>query len=78
MNFLFYGMLAGLAGLAIPTAIHLIARQKYPIQNFPTIRLLRIERRDNTFASRLVDPWQLLLRLIVLTLLVLAMARLIA
>jgi len=76
MNFLFPAMLIGLAGLAVPVILHLIARHKYPVQDFPTISLLRYERRDNAFARRLVDPWQLLLRLLVLALLVLAMSRL--
>lgn len=76
MSFLFPAMLVGLAGLSIPVILHLIARHKYPVQDFPTISLLRYERRDNAFARRLVDPWQLLLRLLVLALLVLAMSRL--
>ncbi len=76
MSFLFPAMLAGFAALAVPTIIHLIARHKYPVLNFPSLRLLRYERRDNAFANRLVDPLQLLLRLLVLALLVLAMSRL--
>lgn len=76
MNFLFPAMLAGLAGLALPVALHLIARSRFPVWAFPTIRLLRYEKRDNVFARKLVDPWQLLLRLLVVALLVLAMGRL--
>ena len=76
MNFLFPAMLAGLVGLAVPTAIHLIARHRFPVRDFPTIRLMRFERRDNVFAARLVDPLQLLLRLLLLALFVLAMSRL--
>ena len=75
MSFLFPAMLLGLLGLAVPVALHLIARHKFPVQDFPTIRLLRFERRHNVFAWQLVDPWQLLLRLLVLFLLALAMAR---
>jgi hypothetical protein len=69
-------MLLGLAGLSVPVILHLIARHKFPVMDFPAIRLLRQEVRTNVFAWRLVDPWQLLLRLLLILLLVLAMARL--
>ncbi len=78
MNFLFPAMFAGALGLGVPVVIHLIARHRFPVQGFPTIRLLRYERRANVFAWTLVDVKQLLLRLLVLALLVLAMARLFA
>ena len=76
MNFLFPAMLAGLAALGVPVALHLIAKHKFPVRDFPTLRLLMRDERTNTFAPRLIDKWQLLLRLLVLLLLVLAMARL--
>jgi len=76
MNLLFPAMLAGLAGLSVPVILHLIARSRFPVWDFPTIRLLRYEKRDNVFARKLVDPWQLLLRLLVIALLVFAMSRL--
>ncbi|NQT86767.1 VWA domain-containing protein, partial [bacterium] len=69
-------MLLGLVGLALPTIVHLIAKHRFPVREFPSIRLLRYERRANVFSWRLVDGKQLLLRLLVLLLLVLAMARL--
>jgi len=69
-------MLAGLLGMGIPIALHLIAKHKFPIRDFPTLRLLTRDERTNVFAMKLIDPWQLLLRLLVLSLLVLAMARL--
>ncbi|MGI6495047.1 MAG: BatA domain-containing protein [Kiritimatiellia bacterium] len=75
MDFLFPAMLAGLAGLSIPVALHLIARHRFPVRDFPSIRLIREERRNNVFAWRLVDPLQLVLRLAVLALAVFAMAR---
>jgi hypothetical protein len=78
MSFLFPAMLAGFAALSIPVVLHLIARQKFPVLDFPTIRLLEGERRTNTLALRLVDVPQLLLRLLVLALLILAMSRLFA
>ena len=76
MMFLFPAMLAGLLGLGVPTIIHLIARHRFPVQDFPSIRLLMREERTNVFAPKLVDVGQLLLRLAVLLLLVLAMSRL--
>ena len=76
MNLLFPSMLVGLLGLAVPIFLHLIARSRFPIQIFPSALLLRHEKRDNVFGRRFVDPLQLLLRLLVLSLLVLAMSRL--
>ena len=76
MPFLYPAMLAGLAGLAAPVVIHLIARHRFPVQDFPTIRLLEREERFNVFHMRLVDVPQLLVRLLLLFLAVLMMARL--
>jgi len=78
MSFLFPAMLAGLAALAVPIAIHLISRHKFPVQDFPSLRLLQREERANVFAPKIVDLLQLLLRLLVLLLLVFAMSRLFA
>lgn len=78
MTFLYPAMLAGLGALAVPVLFHLIARQRYQVRDFPTIRLLRPDVRSNVFALRLVDVGQLLLRLLVLLLLALAMSRLFA
>ncbi|MBS3764448.1 MAG: BatA domain-containing protein, partial [Planctomycetes bacterium] len=75
MNFLFPAMLAGIAGIAVPVLLHLIARHRFPVQDFPSIRLLQAEKRSNVFAFKLVDKAQLLLRALVLLLLALAMAR---
>ena len=76
MSVLYPWMLLGLAALAVPVALHLIAKQRFPPQEFPSLRLLSAERRANVFAWRLVDRGQLLVRLAVLLLLVVAMARL--
>ena len=73
MTFLFPAMLAGLIGMGIPIALHLIAKHKFPIRDFPTLRLLTRDQRTNQFAMKLIDPLQLLLRLLTLALLVLAM-----
>lgn len=69
-------MLAGLIGMSIPIALHLIAKHKFPIRDFPTLRRLARDERTNVFAMKLIDPLQLFLRLLLLLLLVLAMARL--
>jgi hypothetical protein len=76
MSFLFPAMLAGLVGMGVPIALHLIARHRFPVREFPSIRLLKKDLRTNVFAPKLVDVPQLILRLIVLGLLVLAMSRL--
>ena len=76
MTFLFPAMLAGLLGMSIPIALHLIAKHRFPIRDFPTLRLLTRDERTNQFAMQLIDPLQLLLRLALLLVLVLAMARL--
>ncbi|MCJ8328675.1 MAG: BatA domain-containing protein [Lentisphaeria bacterium] len=76
MSFLYGAMLAGFAGLAIPTVIHLIAKHKFPIKEFPSIMFLLRDERTNTFARKLIDIPQLLLRLLILALIVLAMSRL--
>lgn len=76
MSLLYPLMLVGASSLVIPVVIHLIARHRFPVQDFPSTWLLRSDERTNVFAPKLVDAGQLLLRLLVLALLVLAMARL--
>jgi len=76
MSFLFPAMLAGLLGMGVPIALHLIAKHRFPVREFPSIRLLKKDLRTNIFAPKLVDVAQLILRLMVLLLLVLAMSRL--
>ena len=75
MSFLFPAMLAGLAMLAVPIVLHLIARQRFPIQPIPNIRLLQTEQRTNAFAVRPVDLIQLILRLLVVAAVVFAVSR---
>ncbi|HUU67886.1 MAG TPA: VWA domain-containing protein [Planctomycetota bacterium] len=75
MSFLFPAMLAGLAMLAVPIVLHLIARQRFPIQPIPNIRLLQTEQRTNAFAVRPVDLVQLILRLLVVAAVVFAVSR---
>jgi len=75
MTFLFSAMLAGLAAVAIPALLHLIARQKFPVQPFPSTLLINPELRTNAYAMRPVDLLQLLLRMLIVAAVVLALAR---
>ena len=68
-------MLAGLGALAVPVILHLIARQRFPVQPIPNIRLLQAEQRTNAYAVRPVDLYQLVLRLLVVAAVVLAISR---
>tara|TARA_B100001971_G_scaffold201366_1_gene214027 strand:- start:360 stop:2660 length:2301 start_codon:yes stop_codon:yes gene_type:complete len=68
-------MLIGFAALAVPVIFHFIARHKFPIRDFPSLMLLRKRERPNALSWRPIDLFQLLLRLAVLAILVLAMAR---
>ncbi|MCX5658097.1 MAG: BatA domain-containing protein [Planctomycetota bacterium] len=78
MSFLFPAMLVGALGLGVPVVMHLIARHRFAVQDLPTIRLLDKQERPNILAAKLVDPLQLLLRLLVMIAIVLAMSRLFA
>lgn len=69
-------MLLGLAGLALPVIIHLIQRQRLKPQFLATLQFLDREDVANAFAPVPRDWIQLLLRLLLLALFVLLMARL--
>ena len=69
-------MLLGLAGLSITVVIHLIQKQKLQPQMLATLRFLDPGKVSNVFAPVPRDVLQLLLRLILLGLFVLLMARL--
>jgi len=75
MTWLNPAMLIGLAALAVPIVFHFIARHKFPIRDFPSLMLLRKRERPNALSWRPIDLFQLLLRLAVVAILVLAMAR---
>jgi hypothetical protein len=68
-------MLWGLVGLSVPIIIHLIQRQRLRVQPLATLRFLDIEDAANAFAPVPRDWLQLLLRLLVLGLFVMLMAR---
>ena len=69
-------MLIGLAGLAVPVILHLIQRQKLQPHLLATLRFLDPGYAANAFKPVPRDLLQLLLRLLLLTLFVLLMARL--
>lgn len=71
-------MLLGLAGLGLPILIHLIQRQRLRPQMLATLKFLDREDVANAFAPVPRDLVQLLLRLALLALFVLLMARLFA
>jgi hypothetical protein len=69
-------MLVGLAGLAVPVILHLIQRQRLRPQVLATLQFLDPQDAANAFAPVPRDLPQLLLRLALLGLFVLLMARL--
>src|SRR5581483_1254830 len=71
-------MLLGLIGLAVPVIIHLIQRQRLKPQVLATLQFLDPQDAANAFAPVPRDLLQLLLRLALLGLFVLLMARLLA
>lgn len=70
-------MLLGLIGLAVPVIIHLIQRQRLQPQILATLQFLDPEDAANAFAPVPRDLLQLLLRLTLLGLFILLMARLV-
>jgi len=70
-------MLYGLIGLSVPLVIHLIQRQRLRTQPLSTLQFLDLEDAANAFAPVPRDWLQLLLRLVLLGLFVLLMARLV-
>lgn len=68
-------MLLGLLGLTVPIVIHLINRQRMKPQPLATLKFLEQKDVANAFAPVPRDVLQLLLRLLLLALFVLLMAR---
>lgn len=73
---LYPAMLLGLVGLSLPVIIHLIQRQRLESQPLSTLEFLDREDLANAFAPVPRDLLQLLLRLLLLGLFVMLMARL--
>ncbi len=66
--------LYGLAGLAAPVLIHLLARRRTRRVLFPSLRLLKAAERKRRTLARLRRPLSLLIRMLAIALLVLGLA----
>ncbi len=75
MSFLAPIFLAGMAAIAAPIILHMIQRQRYPDRPFTTLRFFDKTIKHNVIRRRLVDRILLILRIAVLLLLALALAR---
>lgn len=68
-------ILYGLALAAIPILLHFLLRAKPKKLMFPALRLIELRRKQNVRRMRLRHIWLLLLRVLVILLIVLAIAR---
>lgn len=75
MSFLHPALLAMAALAAVPVILHLIMRPKPKRLMFPALRLIESRRKSNVRRLRLRHIWLLLLRVAIILLLVLALAR---
>jgi hypothetical protein len=75
MTFLNAAILFGLGLTAIPVILHLLLRNKPKKLPFPALRLLMLSKKSNTRRLRLKHIWLLLLRILLIALMVLALAR---
>jgi len=75
MTFLNAAILFGLGLTAIPVILHLLLRNKPKKLPFPALRLLLLSKKSNTRRLRLKHLWLLLLRILLIALVVLALAR---
>ena len=65
----------GLAAIAVPIAVHLIARSVTTALPFPTLRFLRTASVVSVRRRRLTDPWLLLVRIAIVAAAVAALAQ---
>lgn len=73
---LLHPVLLGLLGLvAVPVILHFLMKQKPKKFLFPALRLIEMRRKTNVRRLRLRHVWLLLLRIAIIALLVLAIAR---
>lgn len=75
MSWLHPALLFGLLLSAVPIALHLLLRARPKRQVFPALRLLQQRRMQNQRRMRLRHLWLLLLRMALIAVLVLAIAR---
>ncbi len=73
---LLHPVLLGLLGLvAVPVILHFLMKQKPKKLLFPALRLIEMRRKTNVRRLRLRHVWLLLLRIAIIALLVIAIAR---
>lgn len=75
MGLMSAGFLFAALAAALPVAIHLIHRQRYPERPFTTLRFFDKTIKHNTLQTRLIDKILLALRVAALLLVALALAR---
>lgn len=75
MSFLNPALLLGLGLVAIPVVLHLLLRARPKRLIFPALRLLQLRRTQNVRRLRLRHLWLLLLRMAVVAVIVVALAR---
>lgn len=75
MTFLNAAILFGLGMTAIPVILHLLLRNRPKKLPFPALRLLMQTKKSNTRRLKLKHLWLLLLRVLLIALVVLALAR---
>ncbi|MFP6769909.1 MAG: BatA domain-containing protein, partial [Planctomycetaceae bacterium] len=68
-------LLFGLGLAAVPVVLHLLLKARPKPYVFPALRLLAVRRRHNTRRLRLRHLWLLLLRMALIALVVMAVAR---
>jgi len=75
MTFLNAAILFGLGLTAIPVILHLLLRNQPKKLPFPALRLLMLSKKSNTRRMKLKHLWLLLLRILLIAVIVLALAR---
>lgn len=75
MNFVHISILAGLGAMAIPLALHLLGRREPQLIDFPALRFVRETQLEDSRSWRLRHMLLLFLRLLLLAILVVALAR---
>ncbi|MDB4742925.1 BatA domain-containing protein, partial [Planctomicrobium sp.] len=75
MFFLNSPILIGLALTSIPIILHFLLKQKPKKLLFPALQLIQQRRKQSMRRMRLKHFWLMLLRILVLALLILAIAR---
>jgi hypothetical protein len=75
MQWLLPAALGGLVLVGLPLLIHLLSRERPPAQRVPTLRFVDETALAPVQRARVQDPWLLLLRMLLIVLAVLALAR---